>query len=388
MSESPGLAGLISALLVAYTIEFDNEFERHMPHVTTMFGPGGPEPGVTSSGKPFGRTWLASQAMWSNGLRYIGRGGVLLADLSALPTIFKGMRRWGYVVARPGPGSGEDPGSEPGQDWLVRPTRNGIRAQAIWSRLDGVVDRRWESRFGADAVGALRRSVAAVVGAAAGTMPLYLPVMGYADGMRVNYAPPARPLRPVFEPPDGDLSVLLSRALLAFALDFERESRLSLAIGANTLRVLDADGVRLADLPGLTGTSKEGVAASVGFLGRHGCVTVGADPSGRRGKSVRLTTRGAAAQAKHRRISAAVEDDWRERFGAAAVGGLRAALGVLADHRTDGRPTLALGLEPPAGAWRSRPPYLAQTRARLADPWAALPRYPLVLHRGGFPDGA
>jgi len=51
-------------------------------------------------------------------------------------------------------------------------------------------------------------------------------------------------------------------------------------------------------------------------------------------------------------------------------------------------PALALGLEPYPDGWRAeRTPYRAQTEAMLADPVSALPRYPMVLHRGGWPDG-
>ena len=67
--------------------------------------------------------------------------------------------------------------------------------------------------------------------------------------------------------------------------------------------------VRLRDLPARSGVSKEGIAASVGFLGRKGYAVSGPDPSGR-GKVV------------------------------------------------------------------------------LDDPAANLPRYPMVLHRGGYPDGS
>ena len=34
------------------------------------------------------------------------------------------------------------------------------------------------------------------------------------------------------------------------------------------------------------------------------------------------------------------------------------------------------------------PPYPRQTTAVLDDPGAALPHYPTVLHRGGWPDGS
>ena len=49
---------------------------------------------------------------------------------------------------------------------------------------------------------------------------------------------------------------------------------------------------------------------------------------------------------------------------------------------------LALGLEPPPGGWRLTKRYIEQTKAVLDDPLAALPHYPMVLHRGGWPDGS
>jgi hypothetical protein len=62
------------------------------------------------------------------------------------------------------------------------------------------------------------------------------------------------------------LFALLSRALLAFAIEFERESELSLAISANVLRVLDETGVRVRDLPILSGVSKEAISMAMGIL--------------------------------------------------------------------------------------------------------------------------
>jgi hypothetical protein len=42
---------------------------------------------------------------------------------------------------------------------------------------------------------------------------------------------------------------------------------------------------------------------------------------------------------------------------------------------------------PDPGSWRARKPYLAQTEAVLADA-GALAHYPMVSHRGGYPDGS
>jgi|HubBroStandDraft_4_1064222.scaffolds.fasta_scaffold1389585_1 hypothetical protein len=64
------------------------------------------------------------------------------------------------------------------------------------------------------------------------------------------------------------------------------------------------------------------------------------------------------------------EKGWRARFGARAAEALRAPLERL-------QPRLFEGLQPPASGWR----------ARLKPP-DILPHHPMVLHRGGYPDGA
>jgi hypothetical protein len=58
-----------------------------------------------------------------------------------------------------------------------------------------------------------------------------------------------------------------------------------------------------------------------------------------------------------------------------------------AEHRLEHRTTLDAGGTGPGG-WRARNPYLRQTTAVLDDLGAALPHYPMVLHRGGWPDGS
>lgn len=115
---------------------------------------------------------------------------------------------------------------------------------------------------------------------------------------------------------------------------------------------------------------------------------IGPDPSGRRGKVVRPTERGRRAPDGRRRLAAKVESGWVERFGAGEVDRLRGALDEMRRSRTDSRPTLALGLGRYPDGWRSRAPYLAQTKAMLRDPAQTLPRHPVVLHRGGYPDGS
>ena len=69
---------------------------------------------------------------------------------------------------------------------------------------------------------------------------------------------------------------------------------------------------------------------AAGILTRRSCAVTGPDPAASRGKVIRLTPRGQSAQDE----------------------------------------------------------YLRQTTAVLNDPGAALPHYPMVLHRGGWPDGS
>jgi DNA-binding MarR family transcriptional regulator len=372
------LSELLSQLLVAYTIEFDNEFERDLPHRTATFGDGGPVQFVSPSGEPVRRPWLASLAMWSNFMRYVSPEGTPLDQLAGMPANRAGLERWGYIFISP--------------ERLVKPTRAGRLAQAGWRRLEGMVDQRWAERFGADVIADLTSSLRGMVrevGDAGAGLPRYLPMVGYADGMRTKY----RDLRdtglPLAEPEDLDLSALLSQVLLGFTLEYESTAKLPLPICANTLRAIGEEGVRASDIPLLASVSREGVASSLGFLERHGYIEVGHDPSGRRGKYTRSTPRGAKTRDGRQKLAAQIERAWSERFGADVIQSLRASTEHLLKARTaEGEPTLALGLRPYPGGWRSRNPYLAQTKAFLSDPAAHLPRHPMVLHRGGYPDGS
>jgi DNA-binding MarR family transcriptional regulator len=165
------------------------------------------------------------------------------------------------------------------------------------------------------------------------------------------------------------LRALLSRLLTAFAAEFEDEAGLSLPISATVPRVLSADGVRPRDIPALSGVSKEAVAMALGVLRSSGLAAEEPAPGGARGKVARLTPAGVAAQARYAEVTAAIEDRWRARYGADAVAALRDRLAAISGKLGD-------GLVPYPDGWRA-----AQGPRRLPD-------YPMVLHRGGYPDGA
>ena len=346
-SPTKPLSALLSQVLVAFTIEFDNEFERQMPHRTTNHGS---TPG--SRGGP----WLVSLVMWSNCMQFIGENGVRVGELEALartPTNLNGLERWGYVVVEPDPADTRP--KPPRSAWLIRATPKGRQAQEMWRPLFGAIEKRWQARFGQDEISGLRESLMSIVREIDIDLPDCLPILGFGLFSKVRDRKRT--------PTEGHLSLvtLLSRVLLAFALEFERESELSLAICANVVRVLNEDGVRVRDLPLLTGVSKEAISTAMGFLQKKGVAIVEA-------RVARLTPKGRKAQEDYRRLLGMIEESWHARFGKENLVTLRESL-----ERLAGEPRL----EPYPEGWRAS--------VRKPD---TLPHFPMVLHRGGFPDGS
>ena len=363
MTPSPPLSTLLSHALLAFTIELDNAFERRF----------------AETGE---RARVVSIVMWSNFLRFVGDGITVeeLLQRAGLPkprmlSTVGGMERWGYVSLGGGTAEKRDGyGSARGLrgDLDLRPTAAGRAAAEIWPVLFGELEARWRERFGAEAVDELRESLEAVVEQVEVELPEYVPIVDGKDGMAAGLAPPEKR---VASTDGGPLTALLTWALLTYTIDFELGSELSLPLGDNVVRVFE-DGIDVRDLPLAAGVPKEAISMALTFLTKSGYVAVS-------GKQVRLTPRGRKAQQALARRHDDVEDQWAVRFGARDIGRLRAALRRVLDN-----PRLADGLRPHPGGWRATKRYIAHTEAVLADPRAALPHYPMVLHRGGWPDGS
>ena len=132
----------------------------------------------------------------------------------------------------------------------------------------------------------------------------------------------------------------------------------------------------MTDLPLLTGVSKQAISMAMGILQKKGVAVVAPDPAGARAKIARLTPNGRVAQdAYHRRLGM-IEESWRAPFGEQNIRTLRESLERLAGEPA-ARSPLFQGLEPYPDGWR----------ASVHKP-NILPHYPMVLHRGGFPDGS
>jgi DNA-binding MarR family transcriptional regulator len=348
------LHALLSQALVRFTIDFDNEFEHRMPHRTTNF-----HPPSGSRGGP----WLVSLAMWSNCMQFVGEQGITVGELERLArtkTNLNGMQRWGYITIEGSPRS----------DPVIRATSEGRQAQEIWRPLFGEIEKRWEARYGGALVHQLRETLTAMLGSIAGDLPDCLPILGY--GLFSRALDPKRGAPAVKQARTGSgfpLSALLSKVLLAFAMEFERESDLSLAISANVVRVLNDKGVRVRDLPPLSGVSKEAISVACGLLQKKLILVVEPNPDGSRAKIARLTAKGRAAQGAYHQLAGCIEERWKTRFGDDTIRKLRERLEELAG---DPAP-----FESYADGWRAKVPMPT-----------TLPHFPMVLHRGGFPDGS
>ena len=115
---------------------------------------------------------------------------------------------------------------------------------------------------------------------------------------------------------------------------------------------------------------------ALGYLEGRELAVVEPDPAGSRYKVARLTPKGLEARKAYFRLVEAIKQRWRSRYGEQAIIRLRDALEQLVGAPNAESP-LFQGLQPYPDNWR----------ARVARP-ETLPHYPMVLHRGGYPDGA
>jgi hypothetical protein len=362
------LPTLLSHALVGWTIEVDNAFELRITHRTTA---------MRQRGEARHGPWLVSFAMYVHCMRHLPAEGATVAELEGRARVLgpvSGLERWGYVTVDPSLA-------------IVRPTDACLQAQKVWAELPDEVDGRWKDRYGAAAVSRLREALIAVAGELDTELPDHLPAVR-GSGNLLHLLPgderlPARwrarraaPVEPSPDPTAMPLYALLSKVLLAFALEYERDAGQAIVLGANLVRVLDDVGVPVADLPWLTGVSKEAIAHSLTVSKRRSLVIVDKAP-GKRTNQARLTAGGLLAQQRHHDVVSDIERRWVQRFGGHVVRALRSSLEeIVVTSDLAGSP-LAEAYGPLPGTWRSDAPTPV-----------TLPHYPAMMRGGGFPDGA
>jgi hypothetical protein len=352
MADEPmALPTLLSHALVAMTIGIDNELEARMPHTTTQ----GSKRGVPRAGP-----WLVSWSVWANLLRFVPPDGIPLEDLESRPGVKPGVLRgknpgvvrWGYVTV---------------EGRLVRPTTALSRAASdVFPMLPSIVEQRWVDHLGATTVDDLRQALSALLQQVDVLLPRYLPEADQLMWTRWDRNEPR--VEPVS---DLRLIDMLAQALLLYAVDHERAAAVPLTMAANLLRVIDDGGTPARELPRRSGVSKEALAFLTGSR-QVPRLTVETEP-----KVLTLTPEGARAKAEYLTLPATIERTWAERFGRDVTRGLRTALERVVVAPTLDHSPLAQLIEPPPDGWRSwmkRP--------------ETLPHFPMILHRGGYPDGA
>jgi len=116
---------------------------------------------------------------------------------------------------------------------------------------------------------------------------------------------------------------------------------------------------------------------SLSFLEKRGYGLVEPEPPDSRVKVLQLTPKGRKAQDQYRQLVWAIEEQWQASVGKNIIRSLRDLLERLAGEPDTRLSPLFRGLEPYTDGWR----------AAIPRP-QGLPHYPMVLHRGGFPDGS
>ena len=214
---------------------------------------------------------------------------------------------------------------------LLRLTAAGRHARAAGTRLAGAAERGFASRFGADRTAALREALATVVNQFEIELPWFLTGYGLADssltgGSHVpeHPGPPRTPAHgadwPVVlrdhtsDANEQPLSALLSKALAAFRIEYERRMLghgTGLDFVANFLRFVDDDGMALKTASEMGGVTGNGRSA----LERH--LVVVAEPPTARGlpRGVYLTPKGKQARDAYPYLVNKTERDWRDRYG-------------------------------------------------------------------------
>jgi hypothetical protein len=333
------------------TIGLDNELEQRMGHTTTL----GLKRGLPAKGP-----WLVSWSSWANLLRFVPPEGISLRDLRACPGVSEGQLggknpgviRWGYVTLSGG---------------VVRPTKYLREAsEKVFPRLPDLVEAKWAEHLGAGAVHQLNEVLGGLLSQVDQELPHYLPQVDELMWTRWgSSAPRAEAV--------GDLKLVdrLAQVLLLYTLEHESASEVPLTMAANLVRVIDDEGTRTADLVRRSGISKEAMGFLTGWRQRPR-LSVESSP-----RTLTLTAAGRSAKTDYEALARTVEQSWAKRFHGNVIGRLRSALEQVVVDPTLARSPLAQLVKAPEGCWRS---------------WVkapeTLPHFPMILHRGGYPDGA
>lgn len=249
-------------------------------------------------------------SVWANVLQHLDQHGVDQKDLPrlarlsrrALPPALTPLRRSGHITM---------------DAKRIRLTPMGRAATEDWPVLLADAERRWRRQLGAARMTSLRRTLERLVAQLELVHPDFPTQYGPVDPTITGG--PGKDWKPVPRTPEvkvkGEpLTALLSQALVGAILSYEpRGGPLQWVV---LLQSVADRGVRIDDLPD---------TPFVPTMARHGFVKLSSD-----GQKVHHTPLSKRMRDGYQAVSAAVEAEWRTRFGDELVDELRQALEAIA----------------------------------------------------------
>jgi hypothetical protein len=259
---------------------------------------------------------LPSLEVWSNLLRRLDAEGVPSRDLPGLLCLSKRALRSHLSLAQRR-GWVEEvslAAKRPG----VRLTDAGEAVRRRWPKVRQAAEQTWADGAGAGPADGLRPALVDLVGGLALEHPHYPASYGAADarvsgGHGQDWKPVPRGAGDTAS--DLPLSALVSEALMDFALEYEERADVALSVAL----------LALTHIPD-RGRPARGLGIPAGWLSalvRHGVLHADQRPEG---VWLTLTADGERLAGAHEHHVRAVEEFWRQRYGAKVVDGVRSAL--------------------------------------------------------------
>ena len=208
---------------------------------------------------------------------------------------------------------------------IVGLTKGGEAGRSAAALLAADIEESWRQRFGNGVIDPLREALSSVVDRLPFELPHYVTGYGAGDPSVTggDYIPedPGPPRIPahgqdwpvVLREPgstsrDLPLPALLSEALAAFAIDYQRERLGSLQVVSNFLRFVPDDGIALEEARTLGGVSGNGKTLHE----RHLDVVVEPGRAGDRHRRVYLTAKGRRMRDAYPHLVGEIENRWRK----------------------------------------------------------------------------
>ena len=274
--------------------------------------------------------------VWANALRVIDDAGLDERELGpkailarrAVRVVVRDLAAQGWLEVARGPtGRGSK---------RLRLTAAGRSAREAGAKLAATVERRWRRRFGAATIDSLRVSLAAAANAVDVELPFYLTGYGPSDGnitggpyLREEPGPPRVPARGEEWPVvprraaagNEPLFALLSIALAAFAIVYERERLGDLRTASTLLQGVPDEGTPLPAVRehGVVGSGRSTPE-------RHLVVVVEPRQPGVATRLVHPTPKARRSRDAYPALVQEIERNWQTQLGTKTVASLRTQL--------------------------------------------------------------